>query len=106
MRVRCYDRYAESVSFDVYDLLDLGAMLSFSTPPYVAMRFDIGPKILSNPFDICTLIGDSIVAKKILKNCYISISHRITQVNLVEIGMSNFDIILRIDWFTLCFYRL
>ncbi|WMV46735.1 hypothetical protein MTR67_040120 [Solanum verrucosum] len=47
--------------FDVYDLLDLGATFPFVTP-YVAMRFDVGHVILSNPFYVPTPIDDSIIA--------------------------------------------
>ncbi|XP_055826368.1 uncharacterized protein LOC129894738 [Solanum dulcamara] len=43
--------------FDVYELLDLGAMLSFVTP-YLAMRFFVSPVILLEPFLVYTLIGD------------------------------------------------
>ncbi|WMV18321.1 hypothetical protein MTR67_011706 [Solanum verrucosum] len=38
---------------DAYALLDLGATLSFVTP-YVAMRFDVDPDILYNPFHVST----------------------------------------------------
>ncbi|XP_049345785.1 uncharacterized protein LOC125810322 [Solanum verrucosum] len=53
---------------DAYALLDLGATLSFVTP-YVAMRFDVDPDILYNPFHVSTHTGDSIVAKRVYKNC-------------------------------------
>ena len=36
-------------SFDVCDLLDLGDILSFMTP-LVAMKFDVLPDILIEPF--------------------------------------------------------
>jgi len=56
------------------------------------MRFDVGPEILSNPFHISTLVGDSIVAKKVYRNCRVSVSHRATHVDLVEFDM--FDLML------------
>jgi len=58
----------------VYGLIDPGATLSFVTL-YVAMRFDIGPEILSNPFYISTPIGNVIAAKRVYKNYPISVSH-------------------------------
>ncbi|XP_069150301.1 uncharacterized protein [Solanum lycopersicum] len=48
----------------VYDLLDLGATLSFVTA-LVAKEIDILPDILNEPFSVSTLVGDSIVAKRV-----------------------------------------
>ncbi|WMV37431.1 hypothetical protein MTR67_030816 [Solanum verrucosum] len=45
---------------DFYALLDPGDTLSF-VMPYVAMRFDIFPDVLIEPFSISTPIGESIV---------------------------------------------
>ncbi|WMV08369.1 hypothetical protein MTR67_001754 [Solanum verrucosum] len=82
---------------DMYDLLDLGATLLFVTP-YVAMRFDISLEILSNPFHIFTPVGDSIVTKRVYRNCHIFVSHRVTHVDLVD-----FDVILGMDWLHACY---
>ncbi|XP_049378143.1 uncharacterized protein LOC125842906 [Solanum stenotomum] len=43
---------------DVYDFLDPGATLSF-VMPYVAMRFDMLPDLLLEPFSVSTSVGDS-----------------------------------------------
>ncbi|WMV46774.1 hypothetical protein MTR67_040159 [Solanum verrucosum] len=77
-------------------LHDPGAMLSFFTP-YVAMGFDVGPEILSCPFHVSTPAGDSIVAKRVYRNCRISVSHGVTHVDLVELDMLDFYIILGMD---------
>ncbi|WMV33503.1 hypothetical protein MTR67_026888 [Solanum verrucosum] len=50
--------------FDVYALLDPGATLFFVTS-YVAMKFDVSPKILSEPFSVSTSVGDSVLAKQV-----------------------------------------
>ncbi|KAK4722522.1 hypothetical protein R3W88_012755 [Solanum pinnatisectum] len=42
---------------DVYALLDLGATLSFVTP-YIAVKFDVSPKNLLEPFLVSTPVGD------------------------------------------------
>jgi len=76
----------EVFHLDVYGLIDPGATLSFVTL-YVAMRFDIGPEILSNPFHVSTYVGGSIEAKKVYRNCHILVSHRVTHVYLVELDM-------------------
>ncbi|XP_049369400.1 uncharacterized protein LOC125834279 [Solanum verrucosum] len=48
---------------DVYALLDPGATLSFVIP-YVAMKFDMLPDVLLEPFFVSTPIGDTVVAKR------------------------------------------
>jgi len=59
----------------VYALLDPGATLSFVTP-YVAMKFDVLPDILLEPFSISTHVGDSMVSKRVYRKCPIFLSHR------------------------------
>ena len=54
-------------SIDVYALLDPGATLSFVTP-LVAKRFDILLKILHEPFIVSTLVGESIISKRVCRN--------------------------------------
>ncbi|XP_049356909.1 uncharacterized protein LOC125821531 [Solanum verrucosum] len=82
---------------DVYALLDPGATLSFVTP-FVAMRFDVHPKELLEPFLVSSPVCDSVVAKRVYKRCPISLSHRVTFVDLVELDMLDFDVILGMDW--------
>lgn len=47
--------------FDVYTLLDLGENLYFVIPG-LAMKFNIRPKILLEPFSVYTPVSDSILA--------------------------------------------
>ncbi|WMV07799.1 hypothetical protein MTR67_001184 [Solanum verrucosum] len=91
--------------FDVYASLHLSATLLFVTP-YVAMRFDVGLKILSNPFHVSTPVGDSIVAKRVYRNCPIYVARRATYVDLVEFDTLDFDIILKMDWLYSCYASL
>ncbi|KAH0712114.1 hypothetical protein KY289_008073 [Solanum tuberosum] len=86
---------------DVYALLDHGATLSFVTQ-YVAMKFDVLPDVLLEPFSISTPIGDSMVAKRAYRICLVSLSHRVTLVDLVELHMLDFDVILGMDWLHSC----
>lgn len=58
-----------------YALLDPGASLSF-LPPYVPMKFDISHKQLLDPFNVSTLIGDSILSKNVYRNCIIFMYHK------------------------------
>ncbi|KAH0657090.1 hypothetical protein KY285_031972 [Solanum tuberosum] len=72
---------------DVYTLLDLAATLYFVTP-YMALRFDILPNVLKDPFSVSTPIGDSIVAKRVYGKCPVSLSQRVTFVDLVELDIT------------------
>ncbi|WMV24599.1 hypothetical protein MTR67_017984 [Solanum verrucosum] len=82
---------------DVYDLLDLGATLSFVTP-YIAMRFGVLLEVFLEPFSVSTPVGDSVVAKRVYRRCPISLYHIVTLIDLVELDMIDFDIILGMDW--------
>jgi len=89
-------------SFDVYALLDPGATLSFVTP-FVVMKFEILPDVLEEPFWVSTLLGDSVVAKRVYWSCPISLSHKVTLIDLVELDMLDFDVILGMDWLHACY---
>ncbi|KAH0727836.1 hypothetical protein KY290_003558 [Solanum tuberosum] len=84
-------------SIDVYALLDSGATLSFVTP-FVAMKFEILSDVLEEPFSVCTPVSDSVVAKRVYRSCPISLSHKVTLVDLVEIDMLDYDVLLGMDW--------
>ena len=83
-------------SHDVHVLLDPGSTLDYVIP-FVAVSFGFEPKNILEPFSIFTPFGDSIVARRVYKNCVVSIFHRDTVANLVELDMIHFYIILGMD---------
>ena len=87
---------------NVYALLDLGASLSFVTP-YVAMNFDVIPEQLSEPFSVSTPVGESILAKRVYRDCPIFVNHKSTVADLIELDMVDFDVILSMDWLRACY---
>ncbi|XP_069146008.1 uncharacterized protein [Solanum lycopersicum] len=89
-------------SIDVYALLDPGDTLSIVTP-LVAKKFDILPDILNEPFMVSTSVVELVVAKRIYRNCPIIFVNRVTHVELVELDMVDFDVILGMDWLHACF---
>ncbi|XP_069150083.1 uncharacterized protein [Solanum lycopersicum] len=89
-------------SIDVYALLDPSATLSFVTP-LIARKFDILPDILNEPFMVTTPVDESVVAKRVYKNCPIILPNRVTHVELVELDMVDFHVILGMDWLRDCF---
>ena len=83
-------------TFDFYALLDPRASLSFVTP-YFAMNFDIIPEQLSEPFSFSTLVGEFILAERLYHDCPISVNHKSTMADLVELDMVDYDVILGKD---------
>lgn len=51
------------------------------------MIFDVFLEIYSSPFFVSMMIHDSIVAKRVHRNCYDSISREVSYVDLVELDM-------------------
>ena len=80
----------------MYALLYLGSTLLFVTP-LITSRFDVFPEILHEPILVSTPIGDYIRAERVYKNFPINILDRVTQADLMELTMLNFDIILGMD---------
>ncbi|KAH0743176.1 hypothetical protein KY290_031169 [Solanum tuberosum] len=55
-----------------------------------------------NSPDVVT-VGDSGIAKRVYRRCPISLPHRATLVDLIELDMLDFDVILGMDWLHACF---
>ena len=89
-------------NFDFYALLDLEASLSLVTP-HVAMNFDVLLEQLLELFSVSTHVGESILADRVYRDCTISINHKSTMADLVELDMVDFDVILGMDWLHACY---
>ena len=48
----------------VYALIDPGSTLSYVTP-LIAKKFKRTPELLVKPFDVSTLFGESIIARRV-----------------------------------------
>jgi len=72
----------------------------------MAMKFEVYPEELKEPFSVSTLVGDSIVAKRVYRRCPICLSQRVTLVDLVELDMLDFDVILGMDCLHACFVSI
>ncbi|KAH0748577.1 hypothetical protein KY290_027809 [Solanum tuberosum] len=57
-------------------------------------NFDVIPEQLSKPFNVSTVIGESILAERVYRDCSISVNHKSTTADLVELDMVDFDVIL------------
>ena len=89
-------------TINVYAKLDSGATLSFFTP-LVSKKFDILLNIVHQPFIVSTPVGESVVAKRVYRNCSIMLPNRVSYIDLVELDMQDFNIILGMDWLHACF---
>ena len=69
---------------DVYALLDPRATLSFVTP-YITVQCNASPETLSEPFSVSTPVGDPIIARRVYRNCSVTVSQKVTSANLVEL---------------------
>ncbi|XP_070056977.1 uncharacterized protein [Nicotiana tomentosiformis] len=90
---------------DVYALIDPGSTLSYVTP-FVAMEFGIEPKQLPKPFSVSTPIGESIISAWVYRGYVVTVHGRDTVVDLIELGMVDFDVIMGMDWLYSCFAML
>lgn len=77
-------------------LVDPYTNMSFVTP-YLAIQFDVSPKVLLEPYSIYTPIGESILAKKVYRNCPMLILYKVFLCDLVELDMTDFNVILGMD---------
>lgn len=64
----------------------------------MAVYFGFGSESIFYPFSISTLVGDFIVDRMVYRGYVVSICGRETLVDLIELDMLNFDMILRIYW--------
>ena len=63
----------------------------------VSIKFDMISDVLGEPFSVSTPVGDSVVVNKVYNGCPISYYNRVTVVDLIELDMIDFYIILGID---------
>ena len=80
-------------SINVYALLSPGATLSIVTP-LIAKKFLILPDILNETFMVTNPEGESVVSKRVYQNCLIMFLNSVTLVELLELYIVNFDVIL------------
>lgn len=77
----------------VYALLDPGVSLSFVNSIY-SRQSRSSPITLAEPFSVSTPVGVSIVARQVYKSYLVTISQKVTSVELMELEMTDFDVIL------------
>lgn len=75
--------------------------LFFIWPPYVAIHFSIGPACISFLF-LCLPLWVILLWQEVYEDCVVSIYSIDTLVDLIELDILDFDMILGIDWLNSC----
>ncbi|WMV13518.1 hypothetical protein MTR67_006903 [Solanum verrucosum] len=55
------------------------------------------------PLEVFTPIGESIIARRIYRNCIVTVCGRDTLIGLVELQMVDCDVIMGMDWLASCY---
>ena len=76
-------------SIDIYALLYTSVILSFLIS-LVAGKFDVLPDVLIEFFMVTTLVGDSVVSRRVFRSGPISFPNRVTWVDFVALDMVDF----------------
>uniref|UniRef100_M1D864 Gag-pol polyprotein n=1 Tax=Solanum tuberosum TaxID=4113 RepID=M1D864_SOLTU len=77
--------------------LAIGDTVSFVTP-YIAVNFGVSPETLSEAFSVSTPVGDPFIARRVYRNCPVTVSQQFTSADLVVLEMVDFNIILGMNW--------
>ncbi|XP_070042619.1 uncharacterized protein [Nicotiana tomentosiformis] len=92
-------------SHAIYALMDPGSTFSYITP-FIAGKLDMRSELLPQPVEVSTPVGDSIVANHVYRDCTVLINIRPTSVDLVELVMLDFDVIMGMDWLAACYANI
>ncbi|XP_060216698.1 uncharacterized protein LOC132644138 [Lycium barbarum] len=92
-------------SHPVFILMDLGSTYSYVSPFYAACLERVLDYI-DAPFLVSTPVGESIVVDRVYRDCIVSIQSTETLVNLHELQMVSFDVIMGMDWLAACYATL
>ncbi|XP_073049570.1 uncharacterized protein [Primulina eburnea] len=80
-----------------YTLFDCDVTHSFVSRRF-AKKLKLQHDIISEPLRVATPASKTIETHKVYQNCKICISNQTFEVELIQLNMVEFDIILRMDW--------
>ncbi|XP_070039753.1 uncharacterized protein [Nicotiana tomentosiformis] len=92
-------------SHAIYALMVPSSTFSYITP-FIAGKLDMRSELLPQPVEVSTPVGDSIVANHVYRDCTVLINDRPTSVDLVELVMLDFDVIMGMDWLAACYANI
>ena len=71
----------------------------FFVTPYISNKIDVLLKKLSEPFSVSTPVGDPILTERVYRDFLVSVNHKSTMDDLIELDMVDFNVILGMDCF-------
>jgi hypothetical protein len=87
------------LGFEALVLFDSGATHSFVSVVFVRLS-RLAVRTLEPCLAVTTPVGKTVVYKRVVCECPVSIYGRVLPANLVVLPMFNYDIILGMDWLT------
>jgi len=78
-------------------LFDSGASHSFISRAFMCL-LGLAPSVLEEPLSVATPLGDSSVLDRVCRSCTVSLDDLQFTADLIVLPMSEFDIILGMDW--------
>ena len=82
---------------DAYTLVDLGAMHSFASKPFLD-RFQIETQPLEGSMRVSLPAGDPLIADRVVRDSRVLIEGQEFPADLVALDMRDFDVVLGMDW--------
>ncbi|XP_070021989.1 uncharacterized protein [Nicotiana sylvestris] len=93
------------LSHNAYAIMDPGSTFSYMTP-YFAINLELELEQLSEPFLVCTPVGESVKVTRVYRGCIVSVQGHNTKADLIELEMVDFDVIMGMDWLSSCYAML
>ena len=78
-------------------LFDPGSTF-FYVSTYFAAKFDMICDSMTVPIRVSTPVGKPLVVDRVYRSCLVSLAGYDTWVDLIILGMVDFDVILGMDW--------
>ncbi|XP_055824467.1 uncharacterized protein LOC129892996 [Solanum dulcamara] len=78
-------------------LFDPGSTFSYVSA-YFASNFDLTCDRMSVPVHVSTPVGEPLVVDRVYRSCLVSLAGYDTWVDMIILGMVDFDVILGMDW--------
>ncbi|XP_070032908.1 uncharacterized protein [Nicotiana tomentosiformis] len=92
-------------SHAIYALMDPESTFSYITP-FIAGKLDMRSELLPQPVEVSTPVDDFIVANHVYRDCTVLINDRPTSIDLVELVILDFDVIMGMDWLAACYANI
>ncbi|XP_070017883.1 uncharacterized protein [Nicotiana sylvestris] len=109
-RIQAFAQTTEDLSRRIHDTCrdrEQNPVSTFSyITPFIAGNLNMRSELLPQSVKVSTPVGDSIVANHVYRGCTLLINDRPTSVDLVELVMLDFDVIMGMDWLAACYANI